>query len=74
MGIPKVGLMPEPKVIIVGAGYDGRAIRYARPGVRWFEVDHPATQRDKLERLERLGIAVAHVALNAVEVRPNSRR
>jgi methyltransferase (TIGR00027 family) len=42
-------------------GYDGRAFRYAKPGVRWFEVDHPATQRDKLERLERLGIAAPHV-------------
>jgi hypothetical protein len=43
------------------AGYDGRAFRYAKPGVRWFEVDHPATQRDKLERLERLGIDASHV-------------
>jgi O-methyltransferase involved in polyketide biosynthesis len=41
--------------IVVGGGgaYDGRAFRYANPGVRWFEMDHPATQRDKLERLER---------------------
>ena len=42
------------KVAVGAAGYDGRAFRYAKPGVRWFEVDHPATQRDKLERLERL--------------------
>src|SRR5260370_5068880 len=42
------------QVVIGAAGYDGRAFRYARPGVRWFEVDHPATQRDKLRRLERL--------------------
>lgn len=41
---------------IVGAGYDGRALRYAKPGVRWFEVDHPATQQDKRERLGRLGV------------------
>ena len=45
------------QVVVGAAGYDGRAFRYAKPGVRWFEVDHPATQRDKLERLERLGIA-----------------
>src|SRR6267154_648087 len=45
----------------VAAGYDGRAFRYAKPGVRWFEVDHPATQRDKLERLERLGIDASRV-------------
>ncbi len=49
------------QVVIGAAGYDGRAFRYAKPGVRWFEVDHPATQRDKLERLRRLGIAARHV-------------
>ena len=50
------------QVVSVAAGYDGRALRYAKPGVRWFEVDHPDTQADKLLRLERLGIGVAHVA------------
>jgi methyltransferase (TIGR00027 family) len=49
------------QVVIGAAGYDGRAFRYAKPGVRWFEVDHPATQRDKLARLERLGIGAPHV-------------
>ncbi len=49
------------QVVIGAAGYDGRAFRYAKPGVRWFEVDHPATQRDKLERLGRLGIPASHV-------------
>jgi len=49
------------QVVVGAAGYDGRAFRYAKPGVRWFEVDHPATQRDKRERLERLGIAAPHV-------------
>ncbi len=49
------------QVIVGGAGYDGRALRYAKPGVRWFEVDHPVTQADKRERLDRLGIAAAHV-------------
>jgi methyltransferase (TIGR00027 family) len=49
------------QVVVGAAGYDGRAFRYAKPGVRWFEVDHPATQRDKLERLERLGIAAPRV-------------
>src|SRR6476659_3059666 len=46
------------QVVVGAAGYDGRAFRYAKPGVRWFEVDHPATQRD---RLERLGIDASHV-------------
>jgi methyltransferase (TIGR00027 family) len=49
------------QVVTGGAGYDGRALRYARPGVRWFEVDHPATQRDKLERLSRLSLATGHI-------------
>lgn len=38
------------QVIIVGAGYDSRAWRLARAGVRFFEVDHPATQNDKRSR------------------------
>ncbi|HEY1669966.1 MAG TPA: class I SAM-dependent methyltransferase [Trebonia sp.] len=49
------------QVVIGGAGYDGRALRYAKPGVRWFEVDHPATQADKLERVARLGLATPQV-------------
>ncbi|HEY7953980.1 MAG TPA: SAM-dependent methyltransferase [Polyangia bacterium] len=39
------------QVVILGAGYDGRALRFRTPGVRFFEVDHPNTQRDKRERL-----------------------
>jgi methyltransferase (TIGR00027 family) len=49
------------QVVLGAAGYDGRAFRYAKPGVRWFEVDRPATQRDKRERLDRLGIAARQV-------------
>ncbi len=55
------------QVVVGAAGYDGRAFRYAKPGVRWFEVDHPATQQDKLERLERLGIAAPHVRFVAAD-------
>jgi methyltransferase (TIGR00027 family) len=44
------------QVVVLAAGYDGRAMRYAKPGVQWFEIDHPSTQRDKLERLAQLGI------------------
>lgn len=44
------------QVAAIGAGYDGRALRCAEPGVRWFEVDHPVTQRDKRQRLQRLAI------------------
>ena len=38
------------QVVVIGAGYDTRAWRLARDGVRFFEVDHPATQRDKRSR------------------------
>jgi methyltransferase (TIGR00027 family) len=57
-----------PQVVIVAAGYDGRALRYARPGVRWFEVDHPATQRDKRRRLAGLGIECGHVTFVPVDL------
>src|SRR5579872_7279867 len=49
------------QVVLVGAGYDGRALRYAKSGVAWFEVDHPDTQADKRSRLGRLGIDAPHV-------------
>lgn len=38
------------QVAVIGAGYDSRAWRMARPAVRFFEVDHPATQHDKKQR------------------------
>ena len=56
-----------PQVVIGAAGYDGRALRYAKPGVRWFEADHPATQRDKRSRLHRLGIDSAHIRFVAAD-------
>lgn len=55
------------QVVVGAAGYDGRALRYAKPGVRWFEVDHPATQQDKLNRLAELGIATAHIQFVAAD-------
>ena len=41
------------QVVIVGAGYDDRALRFRSPGVRFFEVDHPRTQAHKRRRLRR---------------------
>jgi methyltransferase (TIGR00027 family) len=49
------------QVVIGAAGYDGRALRYAKPGVTWFEVDLLSTQQDKVARLLRLGIDTGHV-------------
>jgi methyltransferase (TIGR00027 family) len=43
------------QIVLLGAGYDTRAARLARPGLRFFEVDHPATQADKRARLAQLG-------------------
>lgn len=43
-----------PQVVILGAGLDTRAARLGRQGVRFFEVDHPATQAYKIERTAAL--------------------
>ncbi|MEO7731928.1 MAG: SAM-dependent methyltransferase [Kofleriaceae bacterium] len=42
------------QIVILGAGYDTRAARLPRAGVRFFEVDHPATQAAKRARLAGL--------------------
>jgi len=44
----------RPQVVILGAGLDTRAARLSSPGVRFFEVDHPATLADKRLRLATL--------------------
>lgn len=43
------------QVVVVGAGYDSRAWRLRREGVRFFEVDHPVTQEDKRRRAPGYG-------------------
>jgi methyltransferase (TIGR00027 family) len=48
------------QVVIVGAGYDGRALRFSGR-TRWLEVDRPATQADKRRRLTALGLEPAGV-------------
>ena len=50
------------QVVLLGAGYDGRALRFGGGAVRWFEVDLPATQADKRRRLDALGIRPAAVS------------
>jgi methyltransferase (TIGR00027 family) len=42
------------QVAVVGAGYDSRAWRLRRDGVRFFELDGAATQRDKRVKAQRL--------------------
>lgn len=51
------------QVVLLGAGFDTRAARLGRPGVRFFEVDHPASQESKLEAvrtLEDYPVGAAH--------------
>jgi methyltransferase (TIGR00027 family) len=40
------------QLVILGAGYDSRAYRFNLTGVKTFEVDHPATQEDKLAKAQ----------------------
>lgn len=53
------------QVVVIAAGYDSRAWRLARPGVRFFEVDHPATQTDKRARAPQGGPAFVPADLPA---------
>ncbi len=45
------------QVVLVGAGDDGRALRFGGGPTRWFEVDRPQAQAEKRNRLNSLGIA-----------------
>ncbi len=44
--------------VVLGAGLDTFAFRNPHPALRIFEVDHPATQTWKLERLREAGVPV----------------
>jgi methyltransferase (TIGR00027 family) len=55
------------QIVLLGAGYDGRALRFGGAAVRWFEVDRAATQADKRRRLGALGrdpATIAYVSAN----------
>lgn len=56
------------QVVIVGAGYDDRAHRFAASHARFVEVDHPATQADKRTRLHRLKVDTTGIAYVSVDV------
>src|ERR1700722_10755413 len=43
------------QIVVLGAGYDDRSLRFRSPGVHFFEVDHPDTQTDKHRRLRESG-------------------
>jgi len=56
-----------PQIVLVGAGYDGRALRFRSPYTVFFELDHPATQADKLARLKDLEIDVSAIRFGALD-------
>jgi methyltransferase (TIGR00027 family) len=58
------------QLVILGAGYDSRAYRFKqlKGQVKVFEVDHPATQRVKIEKLKQIfGRLPEHVIYVAID-------
>ncbi|WP_419817904.1 class I SAM-dependent methyltransferase [Glaciibacter flavus] len=51
------------QVVICGAGYDDRALRFRKTGVRYFELDRPYVVTDKAQRLEAMGADTSHLTL-----------
>ncbi len=64
------------QIVVLGAGLDTFAYRLEqREGLRVFELDHPATQRDKRRRLEEARVAEpSHVAYVAHDFEHGSMR
>jgi methyltransferase (TIGR00027 family) len=57
------------QIVILGAGYDDRALRFRAAGVRFFELDHPATQADKARRLRAMKAGTGGPALIPADFR-----
>jgi methyltransferase (TIGR00027 family) len=57
------------QIVICGAGYDDRALRFRSDGVRYFELDHPDTQADKARLLRAMGATAPGVTLAAADFR-----
>jgi len=55
------------QIVVLGAGYDARALRFRAPGVTFFEVDYPATQADKRERLTAVGASTDGIVFVAAD-------
>jgi len=56
------------QIVLLGAGLDGRALRFGGGAVRWFEVDRPAAQADKRNRLRALDIATVGITFIAADL------
>jgi methyltransferase (TIGR00027 family) len=57
------------QVVVCGAGYDDRALRFRLTGARFFELDHPGTQHDKAARLARLDTDLSGLTLVPADFR-----
>jgi methyltransferase (TIGR00027 family) len=57
------------QIVVIGAGYDDRALRFRTPGVRFYEIDHPSTQVDKVRRLQTMGVPTEHLVLSGADFR-----
>jgi methyltransferase (TIGR00027 family) len=57
------------QVVICGAGYDDRALRFRTPGVRFFELDQGPTQADKARRLRGMGTDLSGLTLVTADFR-----
>ncbi|GGO90645.1 S-adenosyl-L-methionine-dependent methyltransferase [Wenjunlia tyrosinilytica] len=61
------------QVVLLGAGYDSTALRNPDlDGVRFFEVDHPSTQKAKVELLGRAGAETPSVTYVPVDFEAGS--
>jgi methyltransferase (TIGR00027 family) len=63
------------QLVILGAGFDARAYRFEqlKRGVKVFEVDHPASQQVKLNKLQQIfGRAPGHVVYVPVDFNTES--
>lgn len=58
------------QVVVVAAGFDARAWRFARDGAAFFEVDHPATQARKRRRAPAGGPTYVGVDMAADDPAP----
>ncbi|MEY2568419.1 MAG: hypothetical protein QOE35_2948 [Actinomycetota bacterium] len=56
------------QVVIVGAGYDARSVRFRQPSVAFYELDHPGTQADKVDRLREVDVDAADVRFVPVDL------
>jgi methyltransferase (TIGR00027 family) len=59
------------QVVVLGAGYDDRALRFHSPGVRFLELDHPATQVDKRRRVRAIAADTTDLTFAPVDFRVN---